>query len=96
MQEFERGLSEVDFFVFFISLNAVRSTWVARELEVALYRQLSGEGGAHVVAVILEDADVPPLLRQFRWLNLRGGDIEQGVATLVEEVRRQWTAKHSG
>jgi hypothetical protein len=34
----------------------------------------------------LADADVPPLLRQFQWIDLRGGDVEKGVSA-IEVVR---------
>ena len=58
------------------------------ELQVALHRQVSGEGGAVILPVILEDADVPPLLRQYSWLDLRGRNVENGVAELVGSIRR--------
>lgn len=94
MQEIERELSVVDFVVFFISPNSVKSGWAKRELQVALHRQVSGEGGAVILPVILEDADVPPLLRQFQWIDLRGGDIEKGVGQLVDAIRH-WSMKRT-
>lgn len=87
MQEIERELSSADFVAFFISPNSVGSGWVNEELRVALHRQVSGEGGAVILPVILEDADVPPLLRQYQWIDLRGGDIEKGVGQLVDAIR---------
>jgi len=94
MQEVERELSAADFFVFFISQNSVRSEWVARELQVALHRQVSGEGGAVILPVLVEDADVPPLLRQFQWIDARGGNVEMGVGQLVDAIAH-WSAKRS-
>ncbi|MEF8731271.1 MAG: TIR domain-containing protein [Candidatus Accumulibacter meliphilus] len=92
MQEIERELSAADFVAFFISPNSVGSGWAREELQIALHRSVSGEGGAVILPVILEDADVPPLLRQYQWIDLRGGDIDKGVGQLVEAVRH-WSAE---
>lgn len=94
MQEIERELSAADFVVFFISPHSLESSWVKQELQVALHRQVSGEGGAVVLPVILEDADVPPLLRQYQWIDLRGGNVEKGVRQLLEAIHH-WSAKRS-
>jgi hypothetical protein len=95
MQEIERELSAADFVAFFISPHSVESGWAKQELQVALHRQVSGEGGAVILPVILADADVPPLLRQFQWIDLRSGNIEKGVGQLVEAIRH-WSAKRFG
>jgi hypothetical protein len=57
MQEIERELSAADFVAFFISPHSVGSGWAKQELQVALHRQISGEGGAIILPVILADAD---------------------------------------
>lgn len=94
MQETERELSAADFFVFFISPHSVRSGRTEQELQIALHRKVSGEGGAIILPVILADADVPPLLRQYHWLDLREGNVEEGVSQLVEIIQH-WSAKRS-
>lgn len=94
MQEIERELATADFVAFFISPNSVESRWAKQELAVALHRQVSGEGGAVILPVLLQDADVPPLLRQFQWVDLRGGNIEKGVGQLVDAIHH-WSAKRS-
>ena len=89
MQEIERELSVADFVAFFISPHSVRSELVNYELQVALARQVSGEGGAIILPIILADADVPPLLRQSQWIDLRSGDVEKVVRQLVEAIRHR-------
>ena len=37
--------------------------------------------------ILLEDAEVPPLLKQIQWLDMRDGDVEKGVGRLVEVIR---------
>lgn len=92
MQEIERELSAADFVAFFISRHSVGNGWAKQELQIALHRQVSGEGGAVILPVILEDADVPPLLRQYQWIDLRGGNVEEGVRQLVDAIYH-WSAK---
>lgn len=94
MKEIERELSTVDFVVFFISPNSIKSAWAKQELQLALHRQISGEGGAVILPVLLQDADVSPLLRQFQWVDLRDGDIKKGVERLVDAIQH-WSAKQS-
>jgi hypothetical protein len=94
MEMVERELSEADFFVFFISPYSVASEWVARELQIALHRQVSGEGGAVILPVMLEKADVPPLLRQSVWIDVRDGNIDKGVGQLVDTIHH-WSPKRS-
>jgi hypothetical protein len=72
----------------------MRSHWAKQELQLALHRQVSGEGGAVILPVILEDADVPPLLRQYQWLDLRDDNLENGVSKLVEAIHH-WSTKRS-
>ena len=88
MREIERELSTADFVIFFISRASVASSWVNKELQIALHRRLSGEGGAAILPVILEDTDVPPLLRQYHWIDLRTGGLERGIEQLVDAMRR--------
>jgi hypothetical protein len=87
MQEIERELSGANFVVFFISPASVESQLASLELQVALHRQVHGEGGAVILPVLLEDADAPPLLRQFQWVDLRDGDIEKGGGRLIRRIR---------
>lgn len=94
MRDIERELSNANFVAFFISQNSVESAWVGTEVRVALHRQLSGEGGAVILPILLEDADVPPLLRQFQWIDMRDGDVESGTRKIVEAVRL-WSPKHT-
>jgi len=87
LEGIERQLTAARFVIFFMSPNSVKSEWARQELQVALHRQLSGEGGALIIPVLLADADVPPLIRQFQWLDMRDGDIGKGVRRLVDSIQ---------
>lgn len=95
MQQIERELSAADFAAFFISPSSVESTWARQELQIALHRQVSGEGGAVILPIILKDANVPPLLRQFQWIDLRDGNIDRALGHLVDAIHH-WSAKDRG
>lgn len=86
LQEIERELDSADFIIFFISPASVDSKWVQLELQIALHRQVLGEQGAVVIPVLLEPADVPPLLRSIQWLDLTNGDVSLAVEQLVETM----------
>lgn len=86
--EIERGLDAADFIIFFISSSSVSSGWAQKELQVAMHRQISSSGGPRILPVLLEQAEVPPLLRDIQWLDMTDGDAEKAVVRLVEVIRR--------
>ena len=86
VNEIERGLDSADFIAFFISPNSVSSEWVRREIDLATYRQISGERGAVILPIILSDVEVPPLLRTIQWLDLRDGDVNRCVQRILEAI----------
>lgn len=88
IQEVERDLSAADGVVVFISPNFVKSVRAMHTLQVALHRQVSGERGGAILPVLLRDADVPPLLRNMQYVDLRGGNIEKGIVMLT------WAIQH--
>jgi hypothetical protein len=89
VQEIERGMDSADFIAYFISKSSVvGESWPQRELQIALSRQISGEGGPVILPILLEDAEVPPLLKSIQWLDMRDGDVEKGVGNLLRTIRR--------
>lgn len=87
--ETERGLDSADFVLFFISLSSVQKGWAQQELKVALHRQISGEHGAVMLPILLERAEVPPLLRDIQWLDMTDGDVDKAVRGIIETIQRQ-------
>jgi hypothetical protein len=60
--------------------------------QLALHGEFADNSGALILQVILADADVPPLLRQFQGIDLRGGDIEKAVSQSLEAILH-WSMK---
>jgi len=96
LQTIEHGLDSSDFIVFFISGNSLKSPWTRQELNVALTRQVSGEGGAILLPILLEDVDLPPLLRSVAYLDLRDGNTERAARLLTHTVQQRWSRSHTG
>ena len=88
VREIERGLDTADFIIFFISPASVESGWAMREVQLAIHNQVSSSGGPRILPVLLEDAKVPPLLRDIQWLDMRDRDIGKAVKTLVEALEK--------
>ena len=87
VREIERGLDTADFVTFFMSRESVNSRWPQKELQIALHRQVSGEGGAVILPVLLEQTEVPPLLRDIQWIDMTDGDVEGGTAKLINAIQ---------
>lgn len=91
IQDIERELSTAEFLIFFISRSSVESSFVMRDIQVALHRQVSGEGGAVILPILLQDVEVPPLLRSYQYIDLRQGDVEKVVREIVRAILKRRT-----
>jgi hypothetical protein len=64
------GLKNADYLVVVLSKASVASPWVRRELDSALMNEISGKG-ATVLPALIEDCDIPPLLRDRLYADFR-------------------------
>jgi len=83
----ETALAQSDTLLVLLSARSVASRWVRRELNTALMAQLSGHD-VQVIPVIVEDCEVPELLKGIVHVDLRT-DFEKGLITLLAAVRRR-------
>lgn len=95
VMEIERGLTSADVILFFISPSSVKSEWTKKELYIALHRQVSGESGTVIIPILLEEAEVPPLLRDIHWFDIRHMSIEEAIKGLVKVIDRSFERKSS-
>lgn len=84
----ERGLDSADYVAFFLSKASLRSHWARQELSVAISRQVSADRGAVVLPILLDDAEIPSLLRDVMYLDMRDGDVALGVKKLISAISR--------
>jgi TIR domain/Domain of unknown function (DUF4062) len=86
VSEISRGLDSADFLAFFISKDSTQSKWALEELNVMMARRLSGKGGAVILPILLEDVEVPAILKDVKYLDLRNGDVDRGVKELLSAI----------
>jgi TIR domain len=88
VSEIEKGLDSAEFVLFFLSNASMRSHWARVEMNAAISRKISHNRGPVIVPVLLEDVDIPPLLRDVLYLDMRGFNTETSVKKLVASIRR--------
>jgi len=86
-ERIDRGLDSADYMVFFMSPNSMSKAWPRAELDAIMSRQIAGDRGAMVLPVLLKDTDIPPLLRNIRYLDLRDGNVKRGANELIDTIR---------
>jgi len=75
------GLAASKYFLIVLSKSSVASRWVAEELNAAVMEQVA-RGGTFLLPTLLEDCEVPPLLRHRRYADFRA-DYARGLADLL-------------
>jgi hypothetical protein len=75
------GLTAAKYFLLVLSKASVGSRWVQEEMNAALMHQVAS-GGTFIVPVMLEDCDVPPLLKHRRHADFRT-DYGAGLTDLL-------------
>ena len=82
-----KGLDSADFLAFFMSNNSLSSKWASRELDVMISRRLSKRGSAVIIPILLEDVEVPALLRDVQYLDMRDGNIDRAINNLSIAIK---------
>ncbi|MCJ7566943.1 MAG: TIR domain-containing protein [Anaerolineales bacterium] len=88
-----RGLDSADFLAFFMSPSSLGKVWPRAELNTIILRQLSGDRGAMVLPILLKDTEIPPILRDIRYLDLRDRDVKGKAQELIAAIRYQMKNK---
>jgi hypothetical protein len=86
VQKVGSGITTAANLVVVLSPSSVNSPWVQREVGSALMKQLSSEKGIKILPVLLEDCDIPVLLRDIRWADFRKS-YEAGLAEVLTALR---------
>ncbi len=83
----ETGLDSADFVAFFLSKASMQSEWAQHELNAAISKQVSEDRGAVVLPVLLDDVEIPALLRDVMYLDMRDGDVGRGIRRLADSIK---------
>jgi TIR domain len=81
------GLRDSDYLVVVLSKASVTSSWVQEELNAALMNQISDKGSV-VLPVLIEDCDLPPLLRSRLYADFRA-DFQVGLNKLLTVLKQE-------
>jgi hypothetical protein len=82
-----QGLKDTDYLVAVLSRSSIQSKWFQAEVNAALSDQLSSKGTA-VLPVLIEDVDLPVLLRDKLYADFRVG-YKQGLDALIRAFRQE-------
>ena len=59
----------MDFFAIILSPESVNSDWVKRELNIAIYREISNRE-IQVIPILIEDCEIPTILRDRLFIDM--------------------------
>ncbi|MFH0794009.1 MAG: toll/interleukin-1 receptor domain-containing protein [bacterium] len=81
------GLKDSDYLVVVLSKASVASPWVREELNAALMEDISNKGCA-VLPVLIEDCEIPPLLKPRLYADFRK-DFDSGLRKLLDVLEQE-------
>jgi len=88
IQTIEAALDSSDFVAFFISNASMNSPWVRQEMNATISRKVSEKRGAIVIPILLDNTEIPPLLRDVICLDMRNGELDENVSRLTSAIER--------
>lgn len=88
IEKVSHGLRNSDYLVAVLSRSSIKSKWVQAELNAVLSNQLSGKSGTAILPVLIDDVDIPILLRDILYADFRD-DYKQGVSSLIKAFRQE-------
>jgi Holliday junction resolvase len=84
VQRIDQAIASSDILLVILSKSSVNSKWVQIELSTALSRELR-DRAITVIPALIEDCDIPPLLADRPYLDLRR-DLPTAIKRLVEQI----------
>ena len=82
VQKINEGLKEADYLAVVVSLSAMNSVWVNNELSSKLI-MTAEKKKATILPLLIEDCDIPPLLRPLKYADFRNEDEYQNSLDMV-------------
>ncbi|RPF21317.1 toll/interleukin-1 receptor domain-containing protein [Myceligenerans xiligouense] len=78
------ALDNYEVLALFWSRSASKSAWVQREYLTAINGWISDDRSRRLIVLRLDDTDVPPLLKDLKWFDLRAGDEDGAVCAIMQ------------
>jgi DNA-binding Lrp family transcriptional regulator len=89
VEKIQYGLNSADFVAFFISKSSLSSEWARRELDIAISKEVLGGSNAKLVPILLDDVEIPAVLRNVMYLDLRDRDVAKAVNSFMQSIQFQ-------
>lgn len=90
IQKIQEGISTNDFLIIVLSPASVNSSWVQRELNAAMMRELE-ERSVVILPILISECNLPTLLREKRYADFRSS-YEVGFGDLINSITNLLTA----
>ena len=81
------GLHKAKALVFFASQNSLKSQWARHELDYFMAQRVTSGTGPVLIPVILEDVELPGVLRDVLYLDIRKGGTQDTAMRIAAAVR---------
>lgn len=83
-EEIQKGISDSDFFLLFLSPRAMESGWVQREWQSRLHREVK-ENQGRLIPLVIQDCELPEFLKDIVYIDFRK-DFEEGISLLLTSI----------
>ena len=85
IDQVSKGIEASSHLIAVLSTNSISSLWVQRELNSALMRQLANDKDITILPLVLDNCNIPLLLRDIKWADFREG-YERGLEQILRVV----------
>ncbi len=89
IEKMNSGLTECEFFFFFVSKNSLQSKMVSLEWENTLLKATNGD--VKLIPVKLDDCLMPAILMQSLYIDIFGKGLEVGIRQMVDVIQNRNT-----
>jgi hypothetical protein len=87
VEKIETGIADANVLLVLLSRSSVRSSWVRQEINAFFNRAMS-DRQIRIIPVLLDDVEVPPLLRDRLYIDLRE-DRAAAIGRLLQQLTRK-------
>ena len=90
IEKIQQAIKNVEYFAVILSPNSVNSSWVRKELEVAMSMEIERKR-VFVLPILYKNCELPPFLKTKRYADFLDSEVDQkkfsmGVSFIVESV----------
>ena len=87
IDKISEGLNSSDILAYFLSKSSLKSNWAREELNTMIARRLSHIHGPLIIPILLEDVEIPALIRDVKYLDLRDKNLERAIKEFYHAVQ---------